>query len=300
MTSAGGWSFFESRESMQKQQSYKQSNGTLYLVPTPIGNLEDMTVRCVKILGEADLIASEDTRNTQKLLNHFEITTPQRSLHEHNFKERVPQLIDQLLAGKIIAQCSDAGMPSISDPGHELVIACFAGDIPVIALPGPTAGLTALIASGLSPQPNLFYGFLPRKKKEQKEALAELANQPATMIFYESPYRLAATIENMITVFGAERSAVICRELTKIHEEYLRGSLKELLDYLGENTVKGECCLLVEGSTDSVEIVYDGSLKEQVTALMETWMSSKEAIKEVAKRNQVKKQTVYHAYHLDA
>lgn len=300
MTSAGGWSFFESRESMQKQQSYKQSNGTLYLVPTPIGNLEDMTVRCVKILGEADLIASEDTRNTQKLLNHFEITTPQRSLHEHNFKERVPQLIDQLLAGKIIAQCSDAGMPSISDPGHELVKECIAADIPVIALPGPTAGLTALIASGLSPQPNLFYGFLPRKKKEQKEALAELANQPATMIFYESPYRLAATIENMITVFGAERSAVICRELTKIHEEYLRGSLKELLDYLGENTVKGECCLLVEGSTDSVEIVYDGSLKEQVTALMETGMSSKEAIKEVAKRNQVKKQTVYHAYHLDA
>lgn len=259
-----------------------------------------MTVRCVKILGESDLIASEDTRNTQKLLNHFEITTPQRSLHEHNFKERVPQLIDQLLAGKIIAQCSDAGMPSISDPGHELVKACIAADIPVIALPGPTAGLTALIASGLSPQPNLFYGFLPRKKKEQKEALAELANQPATMIFYESPYRLAATIENMITVFGAERSAVICRELTKIHEEYLRGSLKELLDYLGENTVKGECCLLVEGSTDSVEIVYDGSLKEQVTALMETGMSSKEAIKEVAKRNQVKKQTVYHAYHLDA
>lgn len=300
MTSAGCWSFFESRESMQKQQSYKQSNGTLYLVPTPIGNLEDITVRCVKILGEADLIASEDTRNTQKLLNHFEITTPQRSLHEHNFKERVPQLIDQLLAGKIIAQCSDAGMPSISDPGHELVKACIAADIPVIALPGPTAGLTALIASGLSPQPNLFYGFLPRKKKEQKEALAELANQPATMIFYESPYRLAATIENMITVFGAERSAVICRELTKIHEEYLRGSLKELLDYLGENTVKGECCLLVEGSTDSVEIVYDGSLKEQVTALMETGLSSKEAIKEVAKRNQVKKQTVYHAYHLDA
>ena len=129
---------------MQKQQSYKQISGKLYLVPTPIGNLEDMTVRCVKILGEADLIASEDTRNTQKLLNHFDITTPQRSLHEHNFKERVPQLIDQLLAGKNIAQCSDAGMPSISDPGHELVKACIAAEIPVIALPGPTAGLTAL------------------------------------------------------------------------------------------------------------------------------------------------------------
>ena len=131
---------------------------------------------------EADLIASEDTRNTQKLLNHFEITTPQRSLHEHNFKERVPQLIDQLLAGKIIAQCSDAGMPSISDPGHELVKACIAADIPVIALPGPTAGLTALIASGLSPQPNLFMASY-LEKEGAKEALAELANQPATMIF---------------------------------------------------------------------------------------------------------------------
>ena len=144
---------------MQKQQSYKQDTGKLYLVPTPIGNLEDMTVRCVKILKEADLIASEDTRNTQKLLNHFEITTPQKSLHEHNYKERVPQLVEQLHLGKTIAQCSDAGMPSISDPGHELVKACIAEGIAVIALPGPTAGLTALIASGLSPQPNLFYGF---------------------------------------------------------------------------------------------------------------------------------------------
>ncbi len=274
---------------MQKQQSYKQDTGKLYLVPTPIGNLEDMTVRCVKILKEADLIASEDTRNTQKLLNHFEITTPQKSLHEHNYKERVPQLVEQLQMGKTIAQCSDAGMPSISDPGHELV--------KVIALPGPTAGLTALIASGLSPQPNLFYGFLPRKKKEQKQALSELATQKATMIFYESPYRIAATIETMREVFG-ERQAVICRELTKIHEEYLRGTFSELTDYLEQQSIKGECCLLVEGSSEIQEIVYEGSYAEQVAALMqETELSSKEAIKEVAKRNQVKKQLVYQAYH---
>ncbi|MBV6371140.1 16S rRNA (-2'-O)-methyltransferase [Enterococcus sp. AZ009] len=282
---------------MQKQQSYKQDSGKLYLVPTPIGNLEDMTVRCVKILKEADLIASEDTRNTQKLLNHFEISTPQKSLHEHNYKERVPQLVEQLQMGKTIAQCSDAGMPSISDPGHELVKACLAEGIAVIALPGPTAGLTALIASGLSPQPNLFYGFLPRKKKEQKQALSELVTQKATMIFYESPYRIAATIETMLEVFG-ERQAVICRELTKIHEEYLRGTFSELIDYLEQQPIKGECCLLVEGSSEIHEIVYEGSYAEQVAALMEeAEMSSKEAIKEVAKRNQVKKQLVYQAYH---
>ncbi|MGM0142299.1 MULTISPECIES: 16S rRNA (cytidine(1402)-2'-O)-methyltransferase [unclassified Enterococcus] len=282
---------------MQKQQSYKEGTGKLYLVPTPIGNLEDMTVRCVKILKEADLIASEDTRNTQKLLNHFEISTPQKSLHEHNYKERVPHLVEQLQMGKTIAQCSDAGMPSISDPGHELVKACLAEGIAVIALPGPTAGLTALIASGLSPQPNLFYGFLPRKKKEQKQALSELATQKATMIFYESPYRIAATIETMLEVFG-ERQAVICRELTKIHEEYLRGTFSELIDYLEQQPIKGECCLLVEGSSEIHEIVYEGSYAEQVAALMEeAEMSSKEAIKEVAKRNQVKKQLVYQAYH---
>jgi len=199
--------------------------------------------------------------------------------------------------GKTIAQCSDDGMPSISDPGHELVKACLAEGIAVIALPGPTAGLTALIASGLSPQPNLFYGFLPRKKKEQKQALSELATQKATMIFYESPYRIAATIETMLEVFG-ERQAVICRELTKIHEEYLRGTFSELIDYLEQQPIKGECCLLVEGSSEIHEIVYEGSYAEQVAALMEeAEMSSKEAIKEVAKRNQVKKQLVYQAYH---
>lgn len=282
---------------MQKQQSYKHDTGKLYLVPTPIGNLEDMTFRCVKILKEADLIASEDTRNTQKLLNHFEIATPQKSLHEHNYKERVPQLIEQLQMGKTIAQCSDAGMPSISDPGHELVKACLVEGIAVIALPGPTAGLTALIASGLSPQPNLFYGFLPRKKKEQKQALSELASQEATMIFYESPYRIAATIEMMKEVLG-ERQAVICRELTKIHEEYLRGTFSELIEYLDQQPIKGECCLLVEGASEIPEVVYEGSYAEQVAALMkEADLSSKEAIKEVAKRNQVKKQLVYQAYH---
>lgn len=282
---------------MQKQKSFKTEAGILYLVPTPIGNLEDMTIRSIKILSEADVIASEDTRNTQKLLNHFEITTPQKSLHEHNYKERIPQFLDLLKAGKKIAQVSDAGMPSISDPGHELVTACIAEEIPVVSLPGPTAGLTALIASGLSPQPHFFYGFLPRKKKEQLSVLEQLKEQQATLIFYESPYRMAATIANMAIAFGAKRKAVICRELTKIHEEYLRGTLEELAEYLLDTSLKGECCLFVEGNKEQVEIVYEGTLPEQVQELVDAGMKPTAAIKEVAKRNQLKKQVVYQAYH---
>lgn len=284
---------------MKKQRSFKEKTfGILYLVPTPIGNLEDMTFRSVKTLQTVDLIASEDTRNTQKLLNHFDINVPQKSLHEHNYKERVPQFIELLQAGKSIAQVSDAGMPSISDPGHELVVACIAAEITVVALPGPTAGLTALIASGLTPQPNYFYGFLKRKKKEQLEELTSLAYQKATMIFYESPYRLGATIENMMTVFGPERQAVVCRELTKIHEEYLRGTLAELHAYLAETPVKGECCLMVAGATEEAppaEIV--GTVIEQVDALVAEGIKPNVAIKEVAKKNGLKKQVVYNDYH---
>ncbi|OJG90798.1 16S rRNA (-2-O)-methyltransferase [Enterococcus saccharolyticus] len=284
---------------LKKQRSFKEKTfGILYLVPTPIGNLEDMTFRSVKTLQTVDLIASEDTRNTQKLLNHFDINVPQKSLHEHNYKERVPQFIELLQAGKSIAQVSDAGMPSISDPGHELVVACIAAEIAVVALPGPTAGLTALIASGLTPQPNYFYGFLKRKKKEQLEELTSLAYQKATMIFYESPYRLGATIENMMTVFGPERQAVVCRELTKIHEEYLRGTLAELHAYLAETPVKGECCLMVAGATEEAppaEIV--GTIIEQVDALVAEGIKPNVAIKEVAKKNGLKKQVVYNDYH---
>lgn len=285
---------------MKKQRSFKDKGvGTLYLVPTPIGNLEDMTFRAVETLKNVDRIASEDTRNTQKLLNHFEIKTSQISLHEHNYRERIPQILDELLMGKTYAQVSDAGMPSISDPGHELVSACIEAEIPVISLPGPTAGLTALIASGLQPQPNYFYGFLPRKKKEQLTTLETLKNQRATMIFYESPYRIATTIKQMQQVFGESRQAVICRELTKIHEEYLRGTLEELANYLSETPIKGECCLLVSGNeqTQEQESHFEGSLKEQVDALIATGLKTNDAIKQVAKQNNLKKQAVYQEYH---
>ena len=286
---------------MQKQSSFKgqQVSGTLYLVPTPIGNLQDMTYRAVETLKTVQLIASEDTRNTQKLLNHFEIKTPQKSLHEHNYKERGPELMALLQQGTTIAQVSDAGMPSISDPGHELVIACIAANIPVVALPGPTAGLTALIASGLNPQPNYFYGFLPRKKNEQVKVLTTLKNETATLIFYESPYRLKQTVATLGEVFGS-RQAVICRELTKVHEEYLRGTLMELADYLTANTLKGECCLLVAGSCGQEEepaAASELSVKEQVQVLIEEGLKPNAAIKLVAQNNQMKKQMVYKAYH---
>ena len=282
---------------MKIQKSFAQSVGTLYLVPTPIGNLEDMTFRAVKTLQTVDLIASEDTRNTQKLLNHFEVKVPQKSLHEHNYNERIPELLDFLRDGKSIAQVSDAGMPSISDPGHELVVACIEADIPVVALPGATAGMTALIASGLLPQPCYFYGFLQRKKSSQKKELEDLRNQTATLIFYESPHRVKETLKNVAEVFG-NREVVICRELTKLYEEYLRGTAEELIEYLSEHSLKGECCLLVSGATEiAEEEVFEGTLKEQVEALISEGQTSKEAIKSVAKRHNLKKQDVYKEYH---
>lgn len=276
-------------------------SGKLYLVPTPIGNLEDMTFRSVKMLKEVDLIASEDTRNTQKLLNHFEIETKQMSLHEHNVKERVPQLIELLQSGQKIAQVSDAGMPSISDPGHELVLQAIENEIDVISLPGATAGMTALIASGISPQPFLFYGFLPRKNNEQIEQLEELKNTTASLIFYESPHRIVKTLTNMSKVFGDQRPVVLCRELTKIYEEYTRGSINELIEFFDEKTIKGECCLIVEGfrAEDQLsESVQSLTLKEHVNQLIERdGLTSKQAIKEVAQLRSLKKQIVYKEFH---
>lgn len=287
---------------MNQQKSFKNMDkGKLYLVPTPIGNLEDMTFRSIKMLKEADLIASEDTRNTQKLLNHFDITTKQISLHEHNVKERVPELMTQLEEGKKIAQVSDAGMPSISDPGHELVLKAIEKDIDVISLPGASAGITALIASGVAPQPFLFYGFLPRKNSEQKKALENLKQIPSTLIFYESPHRIVKTLKNMSVILGDSRKAVLCRELTKLYEEYTRGTIESLIAFFEETTIKGECCLIIEGF-DSDKI--NDNLEEELTPLehvnllmADLGLSSKEAIKEVAKLRGVKKQEVYKAFH---
>lgn len=290
---------------MFQQKSFEvQSTGTLYLVPTPIGNLEDMTFRAIRTLNEVDLIASEDTRNTQKLLNHFEIKTSQISFHEHNSQERIGQLIERLENGSDIAQVSDAGMPSISDPGHDLVVACIESGISVVPLPGANAALTALIASGLSPQPFYFYGFLPRKKKDQIEALEELNQRPETVILYESPHRLKEVLKNMGTVLGDTRKIVLCRELTKRYEEFIRGTLSEVLEWAQTSEIRGEFCLIVEGNSEGSLFPEEDTswntltIQEHVQLMMEEHnLRSKEAIKEVAKVRELKKQEVYAAYH---
>ena len=294
-----------------RQKSYRTEGiGKLFLVPTPIGNLEDMTFRAVNTLRDVDLILAEDTRHTQKLLNHFEIETLQKSFHEHNTQERIPQVIEWLQEGKMIAQVSDAGTPSISDPGFELVQACVEASIPVIPLPGANAGITALIASGLVPQPFYFYGFLPRKKKEKIEALEQLRTHSETVILYESPFRLKDTFLAIQSVYGENQPVVLCRELTKSYEEFIRGTAFELVLLLQEEELKGECCILIghKNPTD-VTTALSGSAKENtpdaslsITQQVEWFieeqqLSQKEAIKSVAKHLGLKKQDVYKEVH---
>ncbi|MHA8138261.1 16S rRNA (cytidine(1402)-2'-O)-methyltransferase [Lactobacillaceae bacterium Scapto_B20] len=289
---------------LQVQHSFAQHDtGTLYLVPTPIGNLDDMTFRAVKVLKAVDLIAAEDTRNTQKLLNHFEIETKEISFHEHNTMERIPELINKLKTGINIAQVSDAGMPSISDPGHELVNACIDSEIPVVPLPGANAGLTGLIASGLAPQPFYFYGFLRRKPSEQVAELEQLNQHSETFILYEAPHRLKKTLKNMIKVLSENRKAVLCREITKRYEDFHRGTLAELLNWAEENKIMGEFVIIVEGN-DHVEAKNEAadalmalSLPEQVDHFIEQGDKPNDAIKKVAKLHQMKKQAVYNLYH---
>ena len=294
-----------------RQKSYRTEGiGKLFLVPTPIGNLEDMTFRAVNTLRDVDLILAEDTRHTQKLLNHFEIETPQKSFHEHNTQERIPQVIEWLQEGKKIAQVSDAGTPSISDPGFELVQACVEASISVIPLPGANAGITALIASGLVPQPFYFYGFLPRKKKEKIEALEQLRTHSETVILYESPFRLKDTFLAIQTVYGESQPVVLCRELTKSYEEFIRGTASELVLLLQEEELKGECCILIghknpqevttglSGGTEENTPDTSLSITQQVEWFIEhQQLSQKEAIKAVAKHLGLKKQDVYKEVH---
>ena len=286
---------------MKVQKSFKGQTdyGTLYLVPTPIGNLQDMTFRAVETLKAVDFICAEDTRNTGLLLKHFDITVKQISFHEHNAYEKIPELLELLKSGKNLAQVSDAGMPSISDPGHDLVKAAIAEDITVVALSGASAGITALIASGLAPQPHIFYGFLPRKSGQQKDFFESKKAYPETQIFYESPYRVSDTLENMLAIYG-DRQVVMVRELTKLYEEYQRGSISALLEYIAENPLKGECLLIVSGQDQAVlteAAAEDLNPAELVSSLVEAGEKPNQAIKKVAKTYGLNRQEVYNAYH---
>lgn len=283
---------------MQIQRSFKdqRETGTLFLVPTPIGNRDDMSYRMIQTLKEVDLIAAEDTRNTGLLLKHFEIRTPQISFHEHNAMEKIPDLLAHLESGKNVAQVSDAGLPSISDPGHDLVKAAIEREIPVVAVPGPSAGITGLIASGLAPQPHIFYGFLPRKEGQQKAFFQEKLAYPETQIFYESPHRVRATLQNMLAVYG-DRPVVLVRELTKIYEEYTRGTIAELVAYLEENPLKGECLLIVEGASEQKPDLEEVDLIQEIDLLVQSGMKKNQAIKQVAKQFGLQKSDLYARYH---
>lgn len=277
--------------------------GCLYLVGTPIGNLEDISVRALRILKEADIIAAEDTRNTKKLCNYFEIDTPLMSYHEHNLAVGGEKLLTFLQEGKTIALVSDAGLPCISDPGADIVEKAIAQNFPVVPIPGPNAAITALIASGLTPQPFFFYGFLNRGRKDRRQQLEQLKKRQETILLYEAPHRLKETLKDMEAILG-NRRIVLARELTKKFEEFLRGTLAEAIEWSQTEEIRGEFCIVLEGNQeveveDSEEAYWHTlSIIEHVDyILQQNDVSSKEAIKEVAKERQLAKRDVYNEYH---
>jgi 16S rRNA (cytidine1402-2'-O)-methyltransferase len=278
--------------------------GDLYLVPTPIGNLEDMTFRAIKILKEVDLIAAEDTRQSKKLCNHFEIETPIFSYHEHNKETSGNRVLDYLQQKKNIALISDAGMPTISDPGSELVKQVLHLGGSVIPLPGANAALTALIASGITPQPFYFFGFLDRQKKEKKNQLEALRSRKETIILYESPHRLKETLQLMKEYLG-NRSICLSRELTKKFEEFIRGTIEEVITWSEENDIRGEFCVIIEGSkedesSEDKDIWWSElTIKDHVEHYIQQDLSSKDAIKRVSIERSIQKRDVYQAYHIE-
>ena len=259
-------------------------SGTLYLVATPIGNLADITHRALQVLKDVDLIACEDTRHTHKLLQHYGITTKTVSYHEHNEQQRTPQLVDQLKQGSDIAVVSDAGTPSISDPGYRLVRAAIENDVTVVPVPGPSALISALIAAGLPTDEFFFAGFLPSRTNARRTRLSELRTVPGTLIFYEAPHRLATTLKDAYEILG-ERDAVVARELTKLHEEIKRGRLSELASYFEDgDKARGEIVLLIDRN-----VIADTTVKTEtsIAALVDRFeqegMDHRAALKKAAR-----------------
>lgn len=274
--------------------------GILYLCATPIGNLEDMTYRCVRILKEVDLIAAEDTRNSIKLLNHFEIDTPMTSYHEFNKIEKAHTLLAALKEGKNIAVITDAGTPGISDPGEELVAMCYEEDIEVNAVPGAAACITAVTSSGQACRRFSFEAFLPKDKKERARVLAEMQQETRTMIVYEAPHHLRATLQELYQALG-DRSITLCRELTKHYEEKKKMTLAQAVDYYRENDPRGEYVLVIAGKSKE-EVMQeeqsrweDLSIEEHMQIYLDQAYSKKDAMKAVAKDRGVSKRDIYQA-----
>lgn len=274
------------------------NKGKLYICPTPIGNLEDITIRALNTLKNVDLIAAEDTRHTLKLLNYFGIQKSLTSYHEHNFRTKGMILINKLLEGKNIALVSDAGMPGISDPGADMVRLCIEQEIPLEILPGATAGILALVGSGLDTTRFTFEGFLDKDTKERRERLRAIKKEDRTLIFYEAPHRIIHTLEDMILILGNRRAAT-ARELTKVYEEFVRGNLIGLIEHFELNPPKGEIVLLCEGA-DLEELAANErneweriTIREHILLFMKNGLDKKSAIKEVAKRRNISKRDVY-------
>ena len=273
-------------------------SGKLYLCATPIGNLEDITFRVVRILGEVDLIAAEDTRNSIKLLNHFEIKTPMTSYHEYNKIEKGKKLVEKLQEGMNIALITDAGTPGISDPGEELVRMCYEAGIEVTSLPGAAACITALTLSGMSTRRFAFEAFLPSDKKERQAILKELVNETRTIVMYEAPHRLLRTLQELMEELG-NRRITVCRELTKKHETAFTTTLGEAIDYYEINEPRGECVLVLEGKSreelrqEEVAKWEEMSIEEHMDCYLNQGIAKKEAMKLVAKDRGIGKRDVY-------
>ena len=267
--------------------------GTLYIVGTPIGNLEDITFRAVRILQTVDLIAAEDTRHTGRLLQHFQIKTPQMSYHEHNQNSRIPELLEHLTNGKAIALVSDAGMPGISDPGYELVKACVDGGITVVPIPGASAAITALSAAGLPTDRFVFEGFLSAKSQQRREHLESLQTEPRTLIFYESPHRLRETLQDLAEVWGSDRQIVLARELTKLYEEFWRGTITEAIAHYSQREPQGEYTLLLAGNPPSESQLTEDELKSELQQLMSQGISRSQASRQLTKFTSLNRRQVY-------
>ena len=266
---------------------------TLYLVGTPIGNLGDMTLRGIQVLRDVDTIAAEDTRHTGKLLHHFEIQTPQISYHQHNEQQRIPELIAQLQAGKSIALVTDAGMPGISDPGYLIVAACVAAGIRVIPIPGVTAVITAVSASGLPSDRFVFEGFLPAKGEERRTRLEAVAGEARTLVFYESPHRLRQTLADFAATFGAERQIAIGRELTKLHEEFWRGDIGAAIAHYTQVEPQGEYAIVLAGAPVSHPTLSDEAIDRALLELMLNGTSRSQASRIVAEQISQSRRYVY-------
>lgn len=271
-----------------------KEKGILYLCGTPIGNLEDITLRALRVLGEVDYIAAEDTRHTLKLLNHFEISKPLISYHEHNRREKGPEIIAMVEQGLKVALVSDAGMPGISDPGADLIILAQNAKIPYTIIPGPSASISALVLSGLPTERFVFEGFLSREKKERQQQISDLKQEERTIILYEAPHRIITTLRDLQIGLGNRRLSIV-RELTKVYEEILATTMDEAVIYYEERTPKGEFVLIIEGvqRTDKQNSFSDISIEEHLREYLQAGMDKKEAVKQVAKDRNIPKNEVY-------